>query len=79
MTDEEITIEDLREIDHMSVQILEDLKRNKTSISEEEFLSGFELFFTTILSNGEEVELCQGGKTKRVNYQNLDGYINLSF
>jgi hypothetical protein len=42
---------------------------------EDEFLTGYELHFTTILSNGEEIELVPGGKTIRVNYSNLKGYI----
>ncbi len=31
---------------------------------------------TTILSNGEEVELIPGGKQIRVNFSNLDDYIS---
>jgi HECT-domain (ubiquitin-transferase) len=55
--------------------LIESYKSIRNSIPEEEFLSAFELYFTTILSNSEEVELCHGGKHKRVNYSNLEDYI----
>lgn len=59
LTDEPLTIEDLKEIDSMTVTILNDLK----SMAEEDFAKGYEeLNFTTILSNGEEIELIPSGK-----------------
>ena len=71
LTDEEVTIDDLKDIDFMAVNILDQLREVKAQVSEEEFLQGYELFFTTILSNGEEIDLLPGGKSKRVDYSNL--------
>ena len=70
-TDEEVTIDDLNEIDSMTVNILNDLRDVQGKMTEESFLEGYELNFTTILSNGEEVELVSGGKNKKVNFSNL--------
>lgn len=75
LTDEEVTLRDLKEIDSMTVSILDDLKNVSTKMSEEEFLTGYELYMTTILSNGEEVELVPNGKSIRVNFSNLNEYI----
>jgi len=73
-----LTLADLEEIDKMTVIILEDLKTIQDKMTEEEFLQGesYELFFTTILSNGEEVELCHGGRSKRVTFANLKDYLS---
>lgn len=62
LTEETIIIEDLKLIDQMTVNILDELRTRDQNMDEETFLQGYELFFTTILSNGEEVELIPGGK-----------------
>lgn len=38
-------------------------------------MTGYELYFTTILSNGDEVELIPGGKAIRVRFSNLKAFI----
>lgn len=71
-----MTINDLNEIDTMTINVLENLKEIESKMGEEQFLSGYELSFTTILSNSEEVELIPGGRHIKVNYSNLKDYIN---
>ena len=78
LTDEELNVDDLNEIDQMTVTVMNDLKSIDTQKSEEDFLLEYELNFTTILSNGEEVELVTGGKTKRVNFSNMKEYVKKS-
>ena len=75
LTDEELTLRDLAAIDTMTVNILEQLKGIDQTMDEETFLQGYELHFTTILSNGEEVELIPGGKHLRVNFSNIKDYV----
>lgn len=76
LTDEELTIKDLDLIDSMTVNVLENLRGIEAKMGEEEFLHGYELAFTTILSNGEEIEMVPGGKNIKVNYSNLKDYID---
>lgn len=45
-------------------------------MDEETFMQGYELNMTTILSNGEEVDLLPGGKNVKVKFSNLNEYIN---
>lgn len=45
-------------------------------MDEETFLTEYELNMTTILSNGEEVELLPGGKHIKVTYANIEEYIS---
>ena len=52
----------------MTVSILDDLKDCQNKMTEEAFQEGYELSFTTILSNAEEVELIPGGKKVKVNF-----------
>jgi hypothetical protein len=61
----------------MTVSIMEAFKDIKnTAESEEKFLEDYDLYFTTILSNGEEVELVPGGKNIRVKFDNILDYID---
>ena len=46
-------------------------------ISDEEFEASIDQNFTTVLSNGDEVALCEGGEQKRVTKENIDEFINL--
>jgi hypothetical protein len=55
----------------MTVTILEDLRDIQSKMSEEAFIEGYELQFTAILSNGEEVELMLDGRNVRVNFSNI--------
>ena len=59
-------IEDLNEIDAYSYNVLKDLKQHSQNLSDEDFEAGVDQNFTTILSNGDEVPLCEGGEEKKV-------------
>lgn len=74
LTEEDLTTEDLKEIDSMTVNIMNDLQNVDSS---QETINALydELNFTTILSNGEEVELVHGGKHKQVNKDNFKDFI----
>jgi E3 ubiquitin-protein ligase HECTD3 len=52
LTDEELTINDLNEIDELAVKQINELKEVRQNVSEEEFFTkGYDFNFTTILSN----------------------------
>ena len=57
--------------------MLTDLNKHGRELSDEEFAAVGDYNFTAMLSNGEEVELCDGGQEKKVNKENLSEYINL--
>lgn len=64
-------------MDQLAFNLINELKTIKGKITEEEFLQGYDMNFTTILSSGEEFELCKDGKSKRVNFENISEYIDL--
>ena len=53
------------------------MQQHSSVLSDEDFAAGVDQTFTTILSNGEEVPLCEGGEDKKVTKQNLDEFISL--
>ena len=61
-----MTLADLESIDAYSAQVLTDLKNYGASLSDEDFESYVDQNFTTTLSNGDEVELCNGGEKRQV-------------
>lgn len=62
-----MTLSDLEQLDAYSHQVLVDLKTYGSTLPEEEFeYAVVDQYFTTILSNGDEVPLCIGGETKKV-------------
>ena len=64
-------------IDSFSAQVLMDLREYSSSLSDEEFEATIDLTFTTILSNGDEIELCTGGADKKVLKANVEEFISL--
>ena len=74
--EEELTLSDLDDIDSYSVQVLRDLQQYGKMLSDEEFAMQ-EQYFRTALSNGEEVDLCEGGESKLVTKQNVDEFVKL--
>lgn len=58
---EKMTLADLESIDAYSSQVLTDLQKYGASLTDEDFEASVDQNFTTVLSNGEEVELCAGG------------------
>lgn len=72
-----MTIEDLDGIDSYSSQMLANLRQYSGFLSDEEFDASIDQTFTTVLSNGDEVELCPDGELKRVTKSNVDHFIDL--
>lgn len=56
-----LTLEDLDSFDAYSAQVLRDLRQYSRSLSDEEFAATVDQDFTTALSNGDEVVLCDRG------------------
>ena len=63
---EPMTLADLDSIDAYSAQVLTDLQNHGASLSDADFEAGVDQNFTTVLSNGDEIELCEGGETRQV-------------
>jgi len=74
---EDVTIQDLEGIDAYSSQVLKDLENYAQSLSDEEFEAGVDQCFTTVLSSGEEVPLCEGGESKKVTKENVTEFTGL--
>lgn len=74
---EKMTFADLDTIDAYSSQVLGDLRNHGTSLSDEDFETSVDQTFTTVLSNGEEVELCKDGQSQRVTKTNIEEFIAL--
>ena len=49
---------------------------NTKGLSEDEFQYAVDEYFVTLLSNGKEVELCPGGKGRKVTKANMEEYIS---
>ena len=75
LVEEELTLNDLEGIDAYTAQVLRDLQQHAQTLSDEDFEAGVDQFFTTVLSSGEEVPLCEGGETIRVTKNNIDEFI----
>ena len=72
---DQLTLADLEDMDYFSYQMLNNLKQKGSQLSEAEFSSSIDLNFTTVLSNGVQVELCTNGKDIKVTQANLDQFI----
>lgn len=70
-------LSDLDEIDQYSTQVLSDLRDHGASLSDADFETGVDQTFTTVLSNGEELELCPDGQNQRVTKTNIEEFIAL--
>lgn len=77
LLDLELTEHDLKQIDTFSWQVIEDLRKHKLTLSQEEFEATVDERFVTLLSDGTECELCFKGREKIVTLENLDEYIQL--
>lgn len=53
------------------------MRKNAKRMSDEDFKYGVDQNFTTVLNNGQEVEVCEDGKEKMVTKTNLEEYISL--
>lgn len=56
---------------------MNDLKNYSAALSDEEFAATIDQNFTTVLSNGDEVVLCEGGEEKQVRKDNIEEFIDL--
>lgn len=61
---EPLLLSDLNSFDAYSAQILSDLSQHSHDLTEEEFATSIAQTFTTVLSNGEQVELCPKGEQR---------------
>ena len=61
---ERMSLSDLESIDAYSSQILTDLQSHGASLSDADFAAGVDQNFTSVLSNGDEVELCDNGQDR---------------
>ena len=67
---------DLKGIDTFSYKVIDDLRMNTKGLSEEDFKYAVDEYFVTLLSNGKEIELCPGGKARKVTKANMEEYIS---
>ena len=44
-------------------------------MNDEDFEAGVDQYFTTVLSSGDEVPLCDGGESIRVTKNNIDEFV----
>lgn len=70
-------LEDLKGVDAYCTQTLIELQKQAKKLKDEEFAAGCDETFVTRISNGEEVELCKGGRDKKVTRDNVEEFINL--
>ena len=56
-----MTLADLESVDAYSSQVLSDMQKYGMALSDDEFAASIDQNFTTVLSNGEEIELVPGG------------------
>jgi alpha-tubulin suppressor-like RCC1 family protein len=79
LLDQPVDISDLERTDVHTANFLEDLMNLESKgIDEEQFEYLYDQQFTTILSNGKEVELQSGGKDKKLTFSNAKEYVNLA-
>ena len=74
---EDLDMDDLEGFDAYSSQVLIDLRDHSSKLSDEEFEKTVKLKFTTILSNGDEVNLKPGEEVEQVTKVNLQEYLDL--
>jgi hypothetical protein len=72
-----VTLEDLSGSDAYAVQAIRDLEKNKDTIPPDMFVDTMDLSFTTQLSNGETVPVCDYGDKRKVQYDEIDEYHRL--
>jgi hypothetical protein len=78
LIDEKPVREDLKFVDKYTYQLLADIEKDVSTYKPEDFDSVVDETFTTTLSNGAEVELCPGGREKKVTHKNYKEFIDLT-
>lgn len=74
---ESLSLDDMKDFDTFSWQVLDGLSSKAEELSDEEFEAAVDSNFTTLLSNGTEVQLKPNGRNTRVTKQNLQEYLSL--
>jgi hypothetical protein len=74
---EELTIDDLRGSDIYAVQTIESLIENKKDCTKDTFEMAIDLTFSTQLSNGDTIPICEGGEDRKVLYEDIEEYNRL--
>ncbi|CAI2362161.1 unnamed protein product [Moneuplotes crassus] len=74
LTGETLTLEDLEFTDAYAVQFIKDVENIKFGTCKEEFEQAMDLNWTTQLSNGETVTLCEDGGDKQVKFEEVEDY-----
>lgn len=78
LLNEKLTLNDLDQVDTNAFKLIKDLKEKSKSLSEEEFNALYgHYMFTTVLSHGAEVPLCDNGFDKPLRQDNVDEYVRL--
>jgi E3 ubiquitin-protein ligase HERC2 len=77
LIDEQLTETDLKGFDTYSWQVIQDLRKHAKELDETSFEYAVDQNFTTVLSNGQVVDLCEGGKDMRVTKDNYEKFIQL--
>ena len=73
-----MTLADLESIDAYSSQVLTDLRNKGAALTDEVFEQEIaSQYFTSCLSNGDEVELCPDGASRRVQKADIEEFISL--
>ena len=72
-----LTLADLDTFDTYSAQVLSDLRQHSWALTDEEFEATIDQDYTTILSNGDLVVLCENGQNKPVRKDNIEEFIEL--
>ena len=74
---ERMTLSDLESIDAYSSQVITDMQSYSASLSDADFAAGVDQNFSTVLSNGDEVALCENGQDRKVTKESIDEFIGL--
>ena len=72
-----LTLADIDSFDTYTAQVLSDLRQHSKSLTDEEFAETVEQDFTTVLSNGDVVILCENGHERLVEKDSIEEFIDL--
>ena len=72
-----LTLADIDSFDTYTAQVLSDLRQHSLLLTDEEFAETVEQDFTTVLSNGDVVILCDNGQERLVQKDSIEEFIDL--
>ena len=73
----ELTLADIDSFYTYTAQVLSDLRQHSKFLTDEEFAETVDQDFTTVLSNGEVVILCDNGRERLVQKDSIEEFIEL--